>query len=391
MFSNRFDWQLESNALSLLLDKKRTLGQRIFDLTASNPTVVGLTYKARDILSALATPEMITYDPDPAGLLSARQAIADYYMEMGVSVAPEALFLTAGTSEAYAALFKLLGNPGDEILVPRPGYPLLAHLAGFESLRSISYPLRYDDRKGWSVDLDVLSALVTPKTRAIVMINPNNPTGSYLKTSELEALNAVCRRHDLAMIVDEVFNDYAAESAAEVRTVAKNSGALTFVLNGISKMLALPQLKLGWILIVGPAGRSREARQNLGILLDFYLNVSAPVQHAARKLLAGRRGIQRRIKDRIALNSRFLEEQTARTGNCRLRRREGGWYAILEIDDGLSDEDRVLKLLNDDDTLVHPGFFYDFNQAGIVVVSLLPPEEMFRTGISRLIRRFGRR
>jgi len=388
MFSDRFNWDLSPNALSLILLDKRSRGETIFDLTQSNPTQAGLEYDADDILAALSQTEAMTYEPDPRGLVKARRAIAQYYHDRGEYIDVDAVFLTASTSEAYSMIFKLLGNPGDEILVPRPGYPLISYLARFESLQPFSYPLLYDDAKGWSIDLDVLQALITPKCKAIIVVNPNNPTGNYLKQQELAALDKICRHNRLALIVDEVFSDYhGAGAPQEVLTVVNRAQALTLVLNGFSKMLGLPQVKLGWIVGGGDPDLAKAAQSRLEILLDFYLSVATPVQHAAARLLGRRQEIQRQILARIAANSRFLEEQIAQTSNCRMLVREGGWYAIIEIFDAVSDENRILQLLERDHTLVHPGYLYEFHNEGIVVVSLLTPVETFRAGIYRLISR----
>ena len=390
MISNRMDWDQGSNTLSLLLGDKQRRGETVVDLTESNPTRVGLTYDVDDILAALSQPGSMEYAPDPRGLSIARQAIAKYYRERGTLVDTDALFLTAGTSDAYSILFKLLGNPGDEVLIPRPGYPLLTYLARLDSLRACFYPLRYDSAVGWSIDLDVLQALITPQTRAIVLIDPNNPTGSYVKQTEWKAIDAMCRRHDLALIVDEVFYDYGAGGAAGFMPAHPHRfESLTFVLNGFSKLIGLPQLKLAWIVVSGEDGLSSAARSHLETLLDFYLSVATPVQHAAERLLVRRHAIQQQILSRIEANSRFLEERIASTGNCHVLQREGGWYAVVDILDMVSDEVRVIQLLKHDNTLVHPGFFYDFNREGFVVVSLLPGEDIFRSGVSRLIRRYG--
>jgi alanine-synthesizing transaminase len=386
MFSDRFNWELSLNALSLMLQDKRSRGETIFDLTQSNPTQAGFEYDADGILAALSQTEAMIYEPDPRGLIKARRAIAQYYHGRGEAIDVDAVFLTASTSEAYAMIFKLLGNPGDEVLVPRPGYPLISYLARFESLQPFSYPLRYDDAKGWSIDLDVLQALITSRCRAIIAVNPNNPTGNYLKQQELAALDQICRRNRLALIVDEVFSDYhGAGAPQEVLTVVNRTQALAFALNGFSKMLGLPQVKMGWIVCGGDPDLARAAQSRLENLLDFYLSVATPPQHAAARLLGGRQKIQRQILARIAANSRFLDEQIARTANCRVLVREGGWYAIIEIFDALSDENRVLQLLERDHTLVHPGYLYEFHKEGIVVVSLLTPVETFRAGIHNLI------
>jgi hypothetical protein len=391
LFSNRFTEDLTPNALSLLLQEKRSRGQAVFDLTESNPTRVGLTYADGEILAALSLPAAMTYAPDPHGLLAARRAIGQYYWELGVPIDADDIFLTASTSEAYAILFKLLGDPGDEILIPRPGYPLLAHLARFENLQPLAYPLRYDDALGWSFDLDVLEALITPKSRAIVVVSPNNPTGNYVKQRELAVIDQICRRNHLALIVDEVFGDFSAVDAEKpLRTALNRSEALTFILNGFSKMLGLPQVKLGWMALGGEHGLVRATRKRLEILLDFYLSVATPVQHAVARLLDTRQAIQEQIHSRVDANSRFLEEQIHRTSNARVLKREGGWYGVIEISDALADDELVLQLLEQQNTLVHPGYFYDFQREGYVVVSLLPHPETFQTGITRLSAQLGR-
>jgi alanine-synthesizing transaminase len=390
MFSDRSSWDLSPNSLSILLQNKKSAGDAILDLTESNPTRVGLDYDSKEILAALSQPQSLTYDPDPRGLVQARDAIAAYYADQGEHVDTDAIFLTASTSEAYSILFKLMGNPGEEILIPRPGYPLLSYLAYFEGMQTVSYPLRYDDRKGWSMDMDVLQALINPKTKAIVLVSPNNPTGSYVGRQELTTLGTVCRDYDLALIVDEVFSEFmAADNPGRVRTAVNHSNSLTFVLNGLSKMVGLPQVKLGWMVVNGDPDRCAQALSRLEMMLDFYLSPSTPVQHAVNRLLQQRPMIQRRMFSRIASNMGVLEEQTAKTSNIRCLIREGGWYAVIEVVDAVSDEDRVLQLLDRDSTLVHPGYFYDFHRDGFLVVSLLPPVEIFRDGITRLISRFG--
>jgi len=392
MFSDRATWDISPNPLSRLLEKKKAGGETIFDLTESNPTRAGFHYEDEKILKALAQPRSMVYEPSPRGLTAARDAVRDYYRELGCEVDGDAVFLTASTSEAYSVLFKLLGNSNDEILIPRPGYPLLSFLAVFEDLQPVAYPLKFDDAGGWSVDIEVLQALITPCTRAVIVVNPNNPTGSYLKQQELQELDAICRKNDLALIVDEVFSDFgAAPNPEQVRTAVNRSTALTFVLNGLSKMAGLPQMKLGWIVAGGRPDLAGSARARLEMMLDFYLSVSTPVQHAAKKLLRGRKSIQKQMRSRLEENGGFLEAQLAQTANCKLLPREGGWYAILEISDSVSDEDRVLQLLEGDNTLVHPGYFYEFDREGFVVVSLLTPVRAFQAGISRLIARFGRR
>jgi hypothetical protein len=389
MFSQRIDWHAAPNALGELLARKRAAGQALLDLTQSNPTRVGLEYDRAAILSALARPGSLVYEPDPRGRPEALEAIAAYYRGLGCPLDADRLFLTASTSEAYGLLFKLLADAGDEVLIPTPGYPLLAYLARFEGLRAVSYPTRYDETNGWAIDLEVLQALVTPRTRAVLAVSPNNPTGAYLKPAELALLDELCVRRDLALVVDEVFADYAGPQAPRERlgTVAGRTRCLTFVLNGFSKLLALPQVKLGWIAVTGEERQARAAGQRLEALLDFYLSVAGPVQHAVEPLLSGRKAIQGQIIDRLDANEHWLRQQAAPTDHCRALRREGGWYAVLEIRDAQGDEARVLGLLERHDTLVHPGFFYDFRREGFVVLSLLPPPGIFQAGAAHLLKR----
>jgi hypothetical protein len=390
MFSKRFKWDADTHPLSVALRDKVAGGHDVLDLTDANPTRAGLDYPANVILAALSGPETMVYEPDPRGLQVAREAVSLYYRDVGETIAPDDILLAAGTSEAYGWLFKILADPGDEILIPRPGYPLLSHLAGFEGLVCHSYPLHYHEGRGWHIDLDLLEALVTVRTRAVVVVNPNNPTGNYIKEPELAAIDSLCRRHDMALIVDEVFADFEdCPSPHRVRTTLNRTTALTFVLNGFSKTLGLPQMKMGWIITAGNRERVIAARSHLELLVDFYLPVATPVQVGASLMLAQRAGIQRQINARINGNFRFLEARAQRTGNMRLLIREGGWYGVLGIDDSVLDDNRTLELLERDNTLIHPGVFYDFFREGFVVLSLLPEPGRFRTGIDRLIRRYG--
>jgi aspartate/methionine/tyrosine aminotransferase len=388
LYSKRLDWASPTNALGCLLAQKRAGGDPLHDLTQSNPTRVGLDYPVPAILTALASPAAMAYDPNSRGLLQARRAIAAYYAEQDLHLSTEALFLTASTSEAYAMLFKLLADPGDEILIPRPGYPLLGYLARFEGLRAIAYPCRWDEVRGWSIDLDVLEALITPRTRAVIVVSPNNPTGAYVGPDTLAALDRIGHARNLALIVDEVFADYPAPDTPPSLTCSALAGAtaLTFVLNGLSKMLALPQVKLAWIAVGGASPRVRDAQPRLEMLLDFYLSAGTPVQHAAAPLLALRHHIQDQVRTRLAANSRLLQQRVAQASHCRLLPHQGGWYAVVAITDAFGDEERVLTLLERYNTLVHPGFFYDFNREGYVILSLLPPPDTFGAGVDHLMR-----
>lgn len=390
MFSKRFKWDAKIHPLSETLGDLLAAGRDVIDLTDANPTRAHLIYPAKAILAALARPQAMVYTPAPQGLPVAREAVARYYRQIGRRVSRDAILLTAGTSEAYGLLFKLLADPGDEILIPRPGYPLLSHLAGFEGLTCHSYPLRYEVQTGWRFDPDLTAALITHRTRAMVVVNPNNPTGNYLTRAELAAIDAMCRRHEVALIVDEVFADFADRPApGRVATAVGATSALTFVLNGISKVLGLPQMKLAWIVCCGDPARSTLALRHLETLMDFYLTVATPVQIGLPRLLARRISIQRRIKHRIDDNARYLAARVQATSNMRLLIREGGWYAVLAIEDAVGDETRALELLEQDHILIHPGLFYDFYREGFVVLSLLPRPDRFSTGVDRLVRRYG--
>jgi len=308
MFSSRFHWDLAPNRLTRLLAEKRRAGATVLDLTESNPTHADLSYP-EEIVAALADPRALRYDPQPAGSLTAREAVCRYYAEAGHTVAPDQVLLTTSTSEAYQYLFKLLGDPGDEVLVPRPSYPLFEFLATMESLRVVPYPLIYHG--GWSIDCDALAAAVTARTRAIVLVNPNNPTGSFLKRDELRFLADLCQSHGLALISDEVFADYAfAEDAHRVRTLAADADALAFSISGLSKIAGLPQMKLGWIVISGPAAvraDAVEAKDKLEWIADTYLSVSTPVQQATPRLLELGKDVQMQIAARVRANLAWLE------------------------------------------------------------------------------------
>jgi len=386
MFSNRFSWDLPINALSRILAAKRAAGVSVLDLTCSNPTLAGFKYDGERILAALSRPESLSYAPCAQGLGEAREALAEYYQGKGCSADPEGFFLTASTSEAYAYLFKLLADPGDEVFIPQPCYPLLEPLAFLEGVRLAHYPMAYDPLRGWRIDTGLLEDLLTTRTRAVVVISPNNPAGSFLKKRELSGLDAICARHGLALIVDEVFSDYGAAADEErVATAVQEGEALTFVVSGLSKVSGLPQVKLGWIHAGGPEAACGKARAGLEFIADTYLSVSTPVQLGTRRLLDTGTGLREQIRSRITKNHAFLEDAVARTGGgCRLLRREGGWYAVLDFDNGLSDDARVCGLLEHRDVLVHPGYFYDFPREGFVVVSLLAPPEVFHSGVRRL-------
>ena len=371
MFSHRLPWDLETNPLTKLVLQKRAAGEPILDLTESNPTRAGIIYPMNDVLPALTDPRALQYEPTSAGLLEARQAVSGYY---GGRVPAENILLTASTSEAYGYLFKLLTDPGDEVLIPRPSYPLFEFLAALESVRAIPYRLEYDH--GWFIDVPYLRSQISPRTRAVMLVNPNNPTGSFLKRKELEQISEICAAHDLALISDEVFADYAhREDTSRVSLAAESAAVLSFSLSGLSKVAGLPQIKLGWMAVNGP-GQER-AWQRLELIADSYLSVSTPVQFAAARLLAMREKIQLQICARTRANLAALQGRALDV--------EGGWYAIVRIPRTRSEEEWVLHLLAEHSVLVQPGYFFDFESEAFLVVSLLTPEVTFREGISRIM------
>ncbi len=391
MFSARVPQPQSLNPLSLLIERRRAAGVPILDLTESNPTRCGFQYDVEGISRGLALPASLVYEPHPQGLSSTRAAIAAYYSEQGVGVDPDSLFLTSGTSEAYGHVFTLLADPGDEVLVPTPGYPLLEVLTGLGGISQVQYPLAQDASQVWRIDMGRLAARIGPRTRAIVVVSPNNPTGSFLKNQERDSLDALCRQHDLALIVDEVFSDYGRAPDAErcATAAGRQVGALTFVLNGFSKMVGLPQMKLAWIQVGGAAELCTQARERLAFVTDAYLSVATPVQHAAPTILRQRRRIQEQIRQRLEENSRTLGRLLP-GGPVQVLPREGGWYAVLRLAVGREDEETAVALLEQEGVLVHPGYFYDFPSAGYVVMSLLPQVEVFREGITRLAAWLGR-
>ena len=381
MFSSRFRWDLQPNRLTELLAAKRRAGVRILDLTESNPTRASLAYPA-ETLSVFEDPRVLIYEPAPAGAAQARQAVASYYRARGHSLDISRILLTASTSEAYAYLFKLLANPGDQVLVPRPSYPLFEFLAHMESVEARQYPLVYHG--AWSIDLDALRGALTDRTRALVLVNPNNPTGSYVKRHELEALVRLCAERSIALISDEVFSDYAlVPDESRVETLAGVEECLAFSMSGLSKIAGLPQMKLGWIVASGPEALRREAFQKLEWIADTYLSVSTPVQCAAARLLQVGDDVQRQIRERCAANLAAAREALAGSAGNILAV-EGGWSITVQVPQIRSEEEWTLELLDREDVLVHPGFFYDFETEAFLIVSLLTPPAIFGEGLHRL-------
>jgi aspartate/methionine/tyrosine aminotransferase len=406
MFASRTDWSLTPNRLSALIDERRAKGLRIVDLTESNPTRCGFIVDAERVLAALANPLSLTYEPDPRGLLYARQAVARYYGDRGVSVHPEQIFLTTSTSEAYSHIFRLLANPGDNILVPRPSYPLFEYLARLNDVELVPYQLNYD--LGWQIDGPALASRLDTHSRAVLVVHPNNPTGSFVCRDELTLLIDCCRKQPLALIADEVFADYTftrwatpslspandtaafnagARSQDRVLSFAAESRALTFTLSGLSKISALPQMKLAWVVVNGPEELLPAALARLEIIADTYLSVSAPLASAVPELLELRHQVQPQILRRVQQNLRWVDERLSRGCSVSRLETEGGWYLILRLPAVRSDEDWAIELLRGEGVLVHPGHFYDFPGEGHVVLSLLPFPELFQEGMLKVLAR----
>lgn len=384
MFSKRTEWKLTPNHFAQAQAELRAAGMEVLDLSVSNPTRAGLHYDDEAILHALMQPEAMDYDPQPKGLLTARQAVTHYYHDAHglYGLDPESLILTTSTSEGYSYVFRLLSNPDDEILVPKPSYPLFEFLADLAGVKLVPYPLIYDS--GWQIDLPSLYKAVNHRTSAVVFVHPNNPTGSYATSAEVDALNHFCAEYDLALIVDEVFLDYAHDGAPRSSFVA-NDQALTFTLSGISKISGLPQMKVAWVATSGPEERKRDALARLEVIGDTYLSMNAPLQLATPMLLDQRKGIQPLLLDRVRTNLLDLDHQLARQKTCERLRVEGGWYVVLRVPALQSDEDIAIDLLRKVAVLVHPGHFYDFPRDGYLVLSLITPPADFHDGISRIL------
>jgi aspartate/methionine/tyrosine aminotransferase len=479
MFSDRTGWKLAQNRFTQAVEEVRASGAEILDLTVSNPTRVALEYDLQAILTALASPRALDYDPQAKGLREAREAVARYYRERrdragrdvasyvspsGSDVDPERIVLTTSTSEGYSFVFRLLCNAGDELLVPKPSYPLFEFLADLQDVKLVPYLLIYDH--GWQMDFSSLEEAVTARTRGVVVVHPNNPTGSYVSFGEREQLNAFCRAHGLALIVDEVFLDYglgtsgakapliqqelnrSAEGAAPPKShvgtaapgcpversstasplqelgpqglkptssvvfngtaeavpfpnpvsetggkdhasFAGNREVLTFTLSGLSKIAALPQMKVAWVVTSGPGEQVAAAMARLEVIADTYLSMNAPVQWAVPVLLEQRKGIQPQLLERVQRNLAELDRQLAGQKACQRLEVEGGWYVVLRVPVTRSDEELAIELVREKRVLVHPGHFYDFPSDGYLVVSLISTAQDFREGIGKVLGKLG--
>lgn len=353
------------------------------DLTASNPTKVGLAYPG-DLLAPLGDSQSASYDPQPFGLRPARQAVVDHLAEAGAPTDISRIVLTASTSEAYSLLFKLLCDPGDSVLTPEPSYPLFDLLTRLDSV--VSAPYQLEHHGVWSIDrASVTAAAATARARAILVVSPNNPTGSMLRAADREWLVAFAREHDLALISDEVFSGYPVEPRPDASSLLGEDRVLTFTLGGLSKSAGLPQVKLGWIVVSGPAGQVDDALQRLEVICDTYLSVSTPVQVAAASLIAGGAAIRAQIHERVHANYQTLTSACARYPAVRLLPAEGGWSAVVRVPSTAGEEALALRILNEAHVIVHPGYFFDIHQGAHLVVSLLPEPDVFATSIARVL------
>jgi len=383
MFSRRTDWKLSPNRYTQTVEEARAAGGRLLDLTASNPTTCGVRYDTNEIVSAFQNPQSLSYEPEPKGLLAAREQVARYYRDdHGLEVDVNSLVLTTSTSEAYSYAFRLLCNPGDEVLVAKPSYPLFEFLGDLQDVKLVPYFLQY--AHGWFIDFPSLMAAVTPQTKAILLVHPNNPTGSYVKEEERERLNEVCREHDLALIVDEVFLDYPLDGRKR-RSFVENRDALTFTMSGLSKIAGLPQMKVAWMMVNGPESLVGTALDRLEVIADTYLSLNSPTQWAFPALMAQRHSIQRQLRDRVLENWTQLRIAAGNANPFELAETEGGWYAVLRISSDRSDEELAIELVEKEQVLVHPGHFYDFPSGTHLVLSLIAQPEEFRAGATALL------
>jgi alanine-synthesizing transaminase len=382
MFAKRTNWNLEANRLSAALAAHRAAGKPLIDLTVSNPTECGFQYDEEAILSALRNPAGLKYEPNPRGLAVARSAVAQYYAERGSVVLADDIFLTTSTSEAYSYVFRTLCNPGDEVLIPEPSYPLFEFLADIQDVRLVRYPLVYD--YGWQIDFHALGQAITPRTRGVIVVHPNNPTGHFMKLGEMRKLSEICAAREIAIIADEVFLDFALGDKRHA-TFATNSGALTFTMSGLSKSCGLPQMKAAWLIVSGPASSKAQAFARLEVIADTYLSMNAPIQWALPTLLGLRQQFQMQLMGRVRENLAELDRQLAGQKSCSRLEVEGGWNAVIRVPAIRSDEELALELLATKGAHVHPGHFYDFPSEGYVVVSLIASLQDFAIGVKLLL------
>jgi aspartate/methionine/tyrosine aminotransferase len=385
-FSTRTAWDIAESSYAAAVREARASGRRVYDLTVSNPTRCGFNYDAEALLEPMRDPRALVYGPDPRGMASARKAVADYYLAHGAHIPVDDLILTTSTSESYSFLFRLLCNPGDEVLVAQPSYPLFDFLADLDDVRLRPYPLFYDH--GWCVDFAELERAVTSRTKAVLVVHPNNPTGHWTGADERERLEAICARHGLALIVDEVFLDYPLRevSPPPQSFTCGVHPALTFVLSGLSKIAGLPQMKAAWIAALGPERERAEALARLEIVADTFLSMNAPVQLAMASWLAGCAAIQAQILERARGNLATLRRvATESPGRLQVLQVDAGWSAVLGLPGCVGEADCAERLVRERGVIVHPGSFFGMAEADRVVVSLISPSAEFELCIQRAI------
>jgi len=388
MFSDRVPRELAANRLTQAIADLRRAGRRYIDLTESNPTRARFDYPT-DLLAPLGDPRALEYAPAPLGLPSARAAVAREYARQGLEVAPDRIVLTASTSDAYSMLFKLLADAGDDVLVPRPSYPLLEPLSRLDLVSTRPYDL--DIHGGWAIDVESVERAITPRTRVLLLVSPNNPTGSFVGAGELDRLAAICAPRGIAIVADEVFADYELEAGAarHAARAAARTDVLAFALGGLSKSAGLPQVKLGWMAVGGPDALVRGAIERLEHVCDTYLTVSTPAQIAAGALIERGALVREQIVRRVAANYATIQAEARGVPSVRVLRSNGGWSVVLQVPSLDPEEDLVLDLLVTDEVLVHPGYFFDFPREAFLIVSLLPPPATFAAGIDRVLRHFA--
>src|SRR5713101_4352835 len=382
MFAKRTNWNLAPNRLSEALAVYRAAGKPLLNLTVSNPTECGFEYDGSAILKALSNAAALSYEPNPRGLESARRAVAGYYADRKEHVSVEDIFLTTSTSEAYSYVFRALCDPGDEVLIPSPSYPLFDFLADIQDVSLVRYPLLYD--RGWQIDFHALEQAITPRTRGVIVVHPNNPTGNFVKSGEIAKLNSICSSREMAIIADEVFLDFALGENRPA-SFAANRGVPTFTLSGLSKISGLPQMKAAWLIASGPQQWKSEALARLEVIADTYLSVNAPVQLAIPRFLEERNAFQKQVMSRVRRNLAELDRQLAVQKAVSRLKVEGGWCAVLKVSATRSDEDLAIELLTGHGVSVHPGHFYDFPDDGLLVVSLIVPSADYSQGMTNVL------
>jgi len=387
IFSKRTGWELSTNSIMHSLNEARGSGSEVLDLTISNPTKCGFDYDEDKIIKTFCKNENLLYAPDSQGLLSCRNIVSKYYEEKGIKVSGKNLFLSSSTSEGYSNVFRLLTNPGDEVMFPAPSYPLFHFLVDLNDVNMCNYNLVYDGE--WKFDFDSIRNSISSKTKAIVIVSPNNPTGSMLSEDDVCKLNEICVEQSIPIICDEVFSDFMLKDDVKHRSMANNSDVLTFTLSGISKILGMPQMKLSWMNISGPQDLVDEAINRMDVIADTYLSVNTPIQNAFEGLIDLREDIQGQIIERIRNNLNFLKENANQGKNCEVLDASAGWYAVLKMPNAKAEEDWVIDLLKEDSVYVHPGYFYDFSDDGHIVLSLLAQESIFQQGVLRIMKKIS--